>query len=157
MAWKVACVMDERKRFVLKALDPNARMAELCREFGVSRKTGYKWIRRFKENGECGLEDLSRRPANSPSRTSAELVEAIVRLRLQHPTWGPKKVAEVLKRSPRRARVSAQSTIAKILSACGLVEPGRRRRRRGVGSGGSRVTPEVSVRPNRGRPVAGGF
>ncbi len=73
MPWEVTDVMDQRKRFVLKALDPTACISELCREFGIARKTGYKWVKRFKENGEKGLDDLSRRPQESPSKTSAEL------------------------------------------------------------------------------------
>ena len=82
MPWEITDVMDQRKRFVLRALGGTVRMAELCREFGISRKTGYKWVTRFKERGEQGLDDLSRRPRASPSKTSAELQLEVVKLRL---------------------------------------------------------------------------
>ncbi len=73
MPWEITDVMDQRKRFVLKALDPSSCIAELCREFGIARKTGYKWVKRFQEGGHRGLEDLSRRPRGSPSKTTAEV------------------------------------------------------------------------------------
>jgi len=145
MPWKTVDVMDQRKRFVLRALDPTTRMAELCREFGIARRTGYKWVKRFKEHGEKGLEDLTRRPRGSPSKTPGELQLEVVKLRLEHPTWGPKKLRELLKRRLGRRRVPAASTIAKILGEVGLVQPRRPRRPRTDPGSSERVTPE---RPN---------
>lgn len=131
MPWEVTDVVDQRREFVLRALDPNAEIAALCREFGISRKTGYKWIERFKEFGEQGLDDLSRRPNRSPLKIPTELALEIVRLRLEHPTWGPKKLREILRKKPTICgSPPAQSTIARILSDAGLVQPRRRRSRR---------------------------
>ncbi len=139
MAWETTNVMDQRKRFVLKALDPSSCMAELCREFGIARKTGYKWVKRFQEGGYRGLEDFSRRPRGSPSKTPAEVQLEILKLRFRHPTWGPKKLRELLKKQFQR--VPAASTIANILTEAGLVQ-GRRSRRPRTSSSSERVTPE---------------
>ncbi len=139
MAWETTNVMDQRKRFVLKALDPSSCMAELCREFGIPRKTGYKWVKRFQEGGYGGLEDLSRRPRGSPSRTPAEVQLEILKLRLRHQTWGPKKLRELLKKQFQR--VPAASTIANVLAEAGLVQRRRSRRPR-TSSSSERVTPE---------------
>ncbi len=142
MPWEITDVMDQRKRFVLRALGGTVRMAELCREFGISRKTGYKWVTRFKERGEQGLDDLSRRPRASPSKTSAELQLEVVKLRLKHPTWGPKKLRELLRKRPER-HLPATSTIAKILAEAGLVQA-RRTRRPTMDLGSSqRITPKA--------------
>ncbi len=139
MAWETTNVMDQRKRFVLKALDPSSCMAELCREFGIPRKTGYKWVKRFQEGGYGGLEDLSRRPRGSPSRTPAEVQLEILKLRLRHQTWGPKKLRELLKKQFQR--VPAASTIASVLAEAGVVQRRRSRRPR-TSSSSERVTPE---------------
>ena len=145
MPWEITDVMDERKRFVLKALDPTACMSDLCREFGIARKTGYKWVERFKQSGEKGLDDLSRRPSSSPLKVPADLQLEIVKLRVRYPTWGPKKLQELLKRDSGHQRVPAASTIAKILAEAGLVQPRRTRRPRADRSSSQRVTPQ---RPN---------
>ena len=145
MSWRSTDVMDERKRFVLRALDPSSCMSELCREFGIARKTGYKWLGRFKKEGEKGLEDLTRRPKRSPSKTSAELQLEIVKLRMEHPTWGPKKIRELLRRNSTSRRPPAVSTIARVLDEFGLVQPRRRRNPQKAPGESERVTAE---RPN---------
>ena len=81
MPWKVGTVMSRRKDLVTMALSEGGTMSELCRREGVSRKTGHKWLRRYREQGESGLDDLSRRPHHrSPSRTSDEMDQAVVDL-----------------------------------------------------------------------------
>src|SRR5262245_41162783 len=145
MAWRVTAVMDERLRFVLEAMDPTVCMAEACRRFGISRKTGYKWLERFKDQGRIGLEDLSRRPLSSPLATAPEVVVEIVRLRQAHRTWGPKKLRAVLLRYFAEEKVPAESTIARILGRCGLIEEAPRKAKKVRRSGGDRITPE---RPN---------
>lgn len=72
VSWQETQVVKLREDFVLKALEPDACVAELCRELGISRKTGHKWLARFRARGVQGLEDLSRRPHQSPLRASGE-------------------------------------------------------------------------------------
>jgi len=115
-----------RAEFVLKALEPEACMAELCREFGISRKTGYKWLARFRARGMRGLDDLSRRPHQSPLRASGEGVLRVIEMRQRHPSWGPKKLHVVLKREPTLKQVLSVRTIARILSRAGEVLSKRR-------------------------------
>ena len=125
MPWKETCRMKLREEFVLKALEPNANVAELCREYRISRKTGYKWLTRFHQRGMAGLEDLSRRPHRSPLRASGEMVLEVVRLRTERPRWGPKKLRAVLLRQFRRSKVPSVRTIARIVDRAGLVTPQR--------------------------------
>jgi transposase-like protein len=87
MGWKETRVMDQKQKFVFRALDSTVRMSEACREFEISRKTGYKWLRRFEECGKVGLMDLSRRPMKCPGETSREMILAIVEVRVNHGTW----------------------------------------------------------------------
>ena len=90
--------MKLKEEFVLAALAPEANVAELCREHGISRKTGYKWLGRFHEAGLVGLEEMSRRPHTSPLRASGDMVLEVVALRGERPRWGPKKLRAVLLR-----------------------------------------------------------
>jgi transposase InsO family protein len=104
------------------------RVTELCREFGISRKTGDKFKQRYKRFGEAGLIDLSRAPKTIPHRTPTELVELIVGERKRRPTWGPKKIKETLE--GRLGRIlPAPSTIGEILLRAGLVQKRGLRRR----------------------------
>jgi len=131
MGWKESSVMDERCRFVLEAKSKGANISEICRRYGVSRKTGYKWLRRHEQEGLVGLYDRSRRPQNSPLSTSAHMVVEVVRLRLYRPSWGPKKIRVLLLRRYPQEEVPSQSTIGRILWRCGLVKAkGRGRPRR---------------------------
>lgn len=103
-------------------------MAALCRVFGISRQTGYKWLRRFAEVGELAkLTEHSRRPKSHPSRTPMKLRRIVVQARRQHPHWGPRKLRAWLIR--RGVDAPAASTIGEILKHAGLVAPRRRRRR----------------------------
>ncbi len=126
MPWRTADTMDERARFVHR-LKGGETMAALCREFGISRKTGYKVRDRYLEEGLAGLMDRSRRPQRSPNRTPKDIVELIVGLREARPTWGPKKLRWYLERHHLGVALPAESTIAVILKREGLVK-GRRRR-----------------------------
>jgi putative transposase len=123
MGWKVPDVVDQRMEFVAEALDPFANFREICERFGISRKTGYKWLNRFQELGRAGLRDLSRRPKSVPNSTPAELICEIVRRRGEHPSWGPKKLHAFLRRTLPGQRIPARSTIARLLDRAGLVEP----------------------------------
>jgi len=99
MPWREKRVVKLREEFVLRALEPGANMSALCREYSISRKTGYKWVQRFRESGVEGLADLSRRPHCSPLRAAGESVLRVLKLRQAHPRWGPKKLHAVLART----------------------------------------------------------
>src|SRR5690606_21826551 len=104
--------------FAMLASLPGANMAELCRRFGISRPTGYKWLRRSGE-GES-LEDRSRRPRSSPGRTAAATEAAVLALREAHPCWGARKIAHLL---PQEGLAPpAVSTVHAILTRHGLIE-----------------------------------
>src|SRR5882724_4720160 len=128
MAWKETHAMDERMRFIGEWLSGGLSMAELCRSFGVSRKTGYKYIERYRSEGPLGLEDRRRAPHHHPNAVDEEREAAIVALRGLHPTWGSKKLKRWLEDHRRRQEWPARSTIAEILDRHGLVR--RRKLRR---------------------------
>ena len=130
MGWKENSVMHERCKFVLEAISDKSNFSDLCRRYGISRRTGYKWLDRYKHEGPAGLYDRSRRPHNSPLATSVQMVTEVVRLRTDWPSWGPKKIHALLLRRYPATDVPAQSTIAKILLSCGLIKSTRRRSRR---------------------------
>jgi transposase InsO family protein len=100
------------------------RVSDLCREYGISRKTGHAIVNRFKTAGAPGLADQSRAPLHIPHRTREELVELVVGARRKHPTWGPKKLKETLE-SHHGISLPSGSTIGDILKRHGLVEPRR--------------------------------
>lgn len=131
MPWKESRVVDQRVRFIAACMEASEdTFAELCRRFGVSRQTGYKWVERYEREGPTGLVD---RPAVAriyPHRTAAELVDAIVRTRKEHPFWGPKKLRTWLTEHEPERRWPAPSTIGEALKRHGLIRPRRRRRPR---------------------------
>src|SRR5438309_10434732 len=98
MPWKEHRTVDLREEFVLKTKEPGASIAELCRTFGISRKTGYKWLERFAAGGVEALHDLSKRPHRSLHATSGEVVLMVVEARRKHPGWGPKKIRVAVRR-----------------------------------------------------------
>jgi transposase len=123
--------MDQKVQFVSDYLRDTFSMAELCERYGVSRKTGYKWIERYIQHGPEALEERSRRPAVSPNRTSAEIEALIIQTRQRHPTWGGKKILDFLR--PRHPRIPwpHRSTVCDILKRQGLVKHKPRRRKIG--------------------------
>ena len=119
--------MEERLRFASLAESGRFEIGKLCSEFGISRKSGYKWLERYRERGSAGLKDRSRAPLRIPGRTDREIEVLIVSERRRHPTWGPKKIAVVLERQHGVERIPATSTIGEILKRNGLIEARRRR------------------------------
>jgi len=117
--------------FVSAALDADddRTMSELCRQFGVSRKTGYKLVRRFEEGGVEGLKDRSRAPWSHPNATPSEVEALVVQARLEHPRWGPRKLVAWLARRNDAVAWPSPSTVGQILKRQGLVEPRKRKRR----------------------------
>ena len=145
MAWKDVDPMEERIRFVLKATREEMAFTDLCGAFGISRKTGYKWLNRYEEHGLEGMHELSRRPLNSPMRIEDWVEALIVRERRAHQKWGPKKLREKLVEKHELDVVPAVSTIGNIIKRHGLVK--KKRRRRPV-SQPDRTTRTEPTRPN---------
>src|SRR5512143_3019373 len=103
--------MSQKREFIEKATQPGAKISVLCAEFGISRQTGHKWLRRFREQGPLGLVEQSRRPERSPHVTAEAMVLSIAELRDRHPRWGAQVIAGVLARrlgdeAPSRATVA---------------------------------------------------
>ena len=122
MPWKVEPVMSQRREFVTLAQSEGVSVSQLCQRIGISRKTGYKWLRRYQEVGDRGLLDLSKRPHQSPNRTSPEMEQLVVDLRREHPTKGSHVLARMLE-DRGCDRVPSKSTITAILRRHGLIEP----------------------------------
>jgi transposase InsO family protein len=134
MPWKESSVMEERLCFVGRLLGGEA-MTDLCREFGISRKTGYKIFDRYKECGLEALSDRSRRPVHYANQLPAQIESLIVSLKNNKPHWGARKIRELLvKRLAGDVRVPARSTIHAVLDRHGLVKRMGRPRRRATGT-----------------------
>src|SRR5262245_2417182 len=127
MPWQERSPMDLRMRFVTEWQSGCWTMTELCADYQISRKTGYKWVGRYETGGPRGLHDRSRRPHHSPLATEAEVVEALVALRTRHPRWGARNLLAVAARRNRHAAWPRRSTVCDLLKARGLVRPRRRR------------------------------
>src|SRR5260221_2811832 len=127
MPWKECHVMDERLRFVARLLE-GEKMAPLCAEFGISRKTGYKIYDRYKTCGINALTDRSRRPYRQAKQLPMPIEALIVRLKREYPGWGAPKIREKLRRQSTAPHLPAISTVHAVLDRQGLV-PGRGRRR----------------------------
>lgn len=144
MPWNKTEPTMERARFIALHEEGLYSMSELCTRFGISRKTGYKWLERFRAAGLPGLDDQSRAPLSCPHRTDAATEAALVRARQAHPHWGPKKLLPFLARTQPALPLPAPSTAGDLLQRHGLVV-GRKRRRKVTHPGGS---PLVADAPN---------
>lgn len=127
MPWKETCTMKERELFINAWLERVSSVAQLCHRFGISRKTGYKWIERFKAEGMLGLEDRSRARLTQSRRTSEAVVERILQLKHSHSDWGPVTIESALYREQPDQAWPAISTVGEILKRHGLVKPRRKR------------------------------
>ena len=133
MPWKECSVMDERLQFVARRL-AGEQMADLCREFGISRKTGYKIFDRYQECGVQGLTDRSRRPHHYAHKLPFQVENYILNVKREHGTWGARKIRERLLRRFSGIPIPAKSTIHALLDRHGLVERRGRVRRRAQGT-----------------------
>ncbi len=134
MPWNETSVMDERFRFVARLLEGEA-MTDVCRDFGISRKTGYKIYNRYKEHGLEALTDRSRRPVRYANQLPQQVESLIVTLKQDKPHWGARKIRELLvRRLAGDVRVPAKSTIHAVLDRHDLVRRARRRRNRATGT-----------------------
>ena len=134
MPWNQTDQVNERLKFVAAAQKGRRTMTELCAEFGISRKTGYKLLRRYSDEGPGALSDRTRAPRTHPNRTSHLVEAAILRSRKANPTWGSKKILAVLEREWPEDELPARSTVDAILKRAGVVSPRQRRARRRVSS-----------------------
>src|SRR6201985_3847863 len=134
MPWKESSVMDTQMRFVVRLKDGET-MASLCREFGISRKTGYKIFERYQQCGMEGLSDRTRRPFRYANQLPEPVEAAIVAAKREKPHWGARKIRErLLRRLPHAVRTPAASTIHAVLDRHGLVQPMGSRRNRAQGT-----------------------
>jgi putative transposase len=125
MPWQECRKVDERLRIVARLLD-GEKMAVLCREFDVSRQTGYKIYARHKDRGLEGLTDRSRRPSRQANRLPFQVESLIVQLCKEHPSWGAPKIREKIKRQRLGVALPAIITVHAVLDRHGLVTRGRR-------------------------------
>lgn len=129
MPWKETCTMQERRAFIEAWLSHRFGMSELCRRFGVSRPTGYKWLERFKEGGFADLCDRSRAPLNHPNKSSEQVVAQLLAAKRRYPWWGPEKLVGWLGRQFPDVGWPAVSTAGEILKRHGLVKTRKKRHR----------------------------
>lgn len=129
MPWRATCPMKERVAFIVACEREEVPLALLCRQFGVSRKTAYKWLARWAEEGVEGLKERSRAPRCHPNALAPGVEAAVLALRGEHPTWGPRKVRAWLRARRPGGAWPAASTIGALLTRAGLTAHRKRRRR----------------------------
>lgn len=127
MSWKESSVVNERMGFITR-LNAGERMSDLCLHYGISRKTGYKFKERFERLGLIGLSDQSRAPIRN-RRLRGPVADLVLDLRRKHPTWGPRKLVEVLRRLHPGVSLPGTTAVGSLLDREGLVTPQRRRNR----------------------------
>lgn len=121
--------MDKRNEFIEKWLKHDSAFSDLCEAYEISRKTGYKWVGRFKDDGRMGLEDRSRAPLTHPQAIEDEIAQQVIAERERHPSWGARKIQESLRRQKPAVSWPAASSIGELLKRQGLIV-GRQARRR---------------------------
>jgi putative transposase len=138
MPWQETDAMDQRCRFVITYLSGQFEMSELCKDFGISRPTGYKWVERYRSKGAPGLQELSRAAHHCPHRMSAAAQRWLLAERRAHPSWGPRKLLKRFRDRCSSRNAPSRSAIAALLRRHGLSQP-RKRRRVARAQGGARV------------------
>jgi len=129
-------IMSQRLEFCILALTPESNLSDLCRRFNITRRTGYKWMKRFSEGGVYGLEDQSKRPDNFPNQVATYIDEYVVHLRKNDPEWGAKKLHKIICNHREEGMytyptVPCKATITKILKRNGLVPSNRSKQSKG--------------------------
>jgi putative transposase len=142
MPWKETDAMNQKMEFVMRALKAENFRA-LCQEYGISPKTGYKWLERFKQRGLEGLGEESRRPRSHSQQLSEAVVCEILRLKKLRPAWGPKKIRAIYGRT--HAAVPSESSFKRVLDRAGWVEHRRLRKKE---AGGRLFTGRRADKPN---------
>jgi len=144
MPWKETNVLDQRNEFIFKVFQKRASFRSLCVEYGISAKTGYKWLNRFLEDGAEGLEDRSRRPHGHSNQLDETTICRLIRFKRAHPSWGPKKIVDLYARQYGNA--PSRVSVNRVLDKAGLV---KRQKRRRVNSSNQRIINRVeSNAPN---------
>jgi putative transposase len=128
MPWKERGVMEERFRFVDDWRSGDWSVAELCRQYEVTRATGYKWLSRYEQGGVEGLRDRSRAPLHHPNELPGEIEDLVIAMRGKHPSWGAPKIRGRMALDHAEMLLPAESTIGDILKRNGLTVTGRRKR-----------------------------
>lgn len=132
MAWGEVKVEEKRRLFIEACLGKTSSMAELCRQYEISRKNGYKWLNRYLEEGEEGLKDRSKAPSVQAGATEAEIVRAILELKFKYLQWGPKKIRAALERGDPSILWPSKTTIGNLFGKHGLTIARKLRRRLAV-------------------------
>jgi len=122
MPWSERSTMSLREEFIRLAMMEDANIQSLCRQFGISRKTGYKWLTRYQQHGLSGLADRSRRPRSSPAKTADELERLVLGIRDRHPAWGGRKIRHILAQETLEP-LPSPSTITSILRRWDRLDP----------------------------------
>jgi len=126
MPWKETSVMEERYRFVLKAYKSQESFTQICRRFGVSTKTGYKWLKRFEESGAAGLDDRPTIAKNVRNKTDEKVQNRLLRLKDKHKTWGAKKITVLYERKYPGEHAPCRSTIEELFKREGFTKKKRK-------------------------------
>ena len=129
MPWRETCIMDQRMSFVVACLESDESISELCRHYGISRKSGHKWLNRYRSFGAAGLEDRSRAPLSHGRALDAVTASAVLSVRHCHPSWGPRKVKAWLEDHDGSRCWPAASTIGALFDRSGLTGKRKRRQR----------------------------
>ena len=147
MPWKETNKMELKEQFITEMLKKEIPFSHLCKKYGISEKTGYKWKNRFFEQGKAGLQELSREPHSHPNQIDGDTAAELIRIKLAHKAWGPKKVREVYARAFPDKTVPSLSSVKRILDKTGLVE--RRRIRKPASSDCPRLQQQIQAQePN---------
>ena len=125
MPWKETDAMKERRAFIDEMLKQNKPFRELCRDYGISEKTGYKWKKRFYEQGYTGLAEESRAPLEHPNTVDGDTAAELIRLRLAHPSWGGKKLLVLYARAHPGLSLPSLSSVNRIIDKAGLLKKKR--------------------------------
>jgi putative transposase len=145
MPWKEVTKMEEKRAFILRAFDRNENFSQLCKEFGITPKTGYKWKERFLTDGMPGLEERSRKPKRHANQLSEEVVCKIIKIKALKPNWGAPKIWKVYERENTGSYLPSESSVERVLRKAGLTEKKKRKRKRV----GERLENRVeALRPN---------
>src|SRR5260370_35686153 len=128
MPWKASSVMEEKLRFVFEYELGERTMTQLCQKYGISRETGYVWVRRFRQTGGAGLQEQSRAAQRHRNQTPEEIEQVVLELRQAHMGWGPRKLKRILERDEPGRVWPASSTIGAMLKREGLIVARRKRR-----------------------------
>lgn len=129
MAWKETTTMEQKIEFITEWRSGSFAITELCREFGISRPTAYKYIKRYEREGLDGLRERARAPGNHPNKTPREIEDKIITYRQRHPRWGGEKIWKLLHKDFQEDRIPCISTVNRIIKRNGLIRVKKRFRR----------------------------